>query len=65
MPRLNVEISDDLDQELDKFLPWGTRSEIVRVLLHQLVETAKADGFSAIELILTNRRSLTDPLIRR
>lgn len=58
MPRLNVEISEELDQELDRFLPWGTRSEIVRILLRQLVGVYQKEGFGAIDSIMSNRRTL-------
>lgn len=58
MPRVNVDISHQLDQALDRFLPWGTRSEIVRVLLEQLVEEYEAKGFSAIEAIINRKRSI-------
>lgn len=36
-PRLSVEISEELQARLQKHIPWGLQSHIVRAILEQLV----------------------------
>jgi len=65
MPRLNVEIDDELDHKLDMCLPWGTRSEIVRILLKQFVSYIFQHGHQAVDLIMTDKVSITEEVARR
>ena len=36
--RLSVEIPERLSKQLDAFLPWGVKSEVVRALLTTLID---------------------------
>jgi len=52
--RINVEITDEFDAELNDLLPFGTKSNVIRNLLVQLVREAKKDGGSIIGSVLSD-----------
>lgn len=58
MPRMSIEVSNDLNTRLDKFLPWGTKQRCVSALLIHLCDAVDTHGKQIIGLILNEEWNL-------
>lgn len=52
-PRLNVDITDEQDRELKKYLPHNTKGLLYRTLTDDLIEMLHIDAPKVIGLIMT------------
>ena len=43
-PRLSINISEDQQLALRKYLPWGTQSKVFGVILDDLLELCRKNG---------------------
>ena len=58
MPRLSIDVSKDLNARLDKFLPWGTKQNIVLAILEQLCDSVETHGNGLVGLIMSREFNL-------
>lgn len=59
LKRLNVEIPIDLHDDVKKNIPWGLKSQVVRVLLQLLLDHYRVVGYRAIGDLLEGRLTLS------
>jgi hypothetical protein len=57
--RISVEVPIELNDRLKILLPWGTKSEIVRVLLDMLLDAQMETGDYIMQDILKGRAKIT------
>lgn len=63
--RLSVDISHELGKRLDK-IPWGLKSDVIRVLLSQFCELMEREGhMKVIYLTLDQKLKFPDKLIEK
>lgn len=58
MPRLSIQIPDELDKRLDKFLPWGTKQRVMLHLAEQLCNAVDSHGRQILTAFMTNEYSV-------
>ena len=52
MPRLSINLDDDLNKRLDKFLPWGTKQTVMVALCELLCISVEKHGKKLVGLLL-------------
>jgi hypothetical protein len=52
VPRLSIQIDDKLDERMSKFLPWGTRQNVVRSLVEMLCDAVEKNGKGVVGLLV-------------
>lgn len=56
--RISVEVTNDVNEKLNKFLPWGSKAEIVRQLIHLMIQTQEGTNHYIAQDILQGRCKL-------
>lgn len=59
-PRLTVELSEDLNDSLNRLIPWGTKSQIFRILCEDLVVMLEKNPEATLGAILSRNLKLHD-----
>lgn len=52
MPRLSIQLEDSLNNRLDKFLPWGTKQNVMVALCEMLCCSVEQHGSKIVGLLL-------------
>jgi hypothetical protein len=59
-PRLIVELPEDLHNEMNKLLPWGVKSHIIRILCEDLVAILRKNPDKALGALMARAVKLED-----
>jgi hypothetical protein len=51
IPRLSIEIGEDVDKKLSEHIPWGMKSVVFRTLAEQVAELTEKDSGNAFKII--------------
>lgn len=61
-PRLSVDIGEDLQKRFQNTVPWGLRSQLITVLLEDVLDMIEKDGDIVTALIIKRRLHAKDVL---
>ena len=52
IPRLSIEITEDLALRLNEVIPWGLRKHLFQVLIDSLIDAVEQSGDTVLAAIL-------------
>ena len=59
-PRLSIEITEDQASALSRLIPWGTKNELFRAIIEDVISLLEEHGPIIIAAILTKRLKVGD-----
>jgi hypothetical protein len=59
-PRLSIEIGEDLQKRLQDLVPWGLRSQLMTVLLEDVLDMIEKEGDIVTALIIKRKLHAKD-----
>lgn len=64
MARISVEIPDALDTRMSRFLFYGAKSTVIRMLCENLCEAVEQKGIGIVTLILEGKYNLVSKTVK-
>ena len=65
MPRLSIQLSDELDERLNGFLPWGVKQRVMESMCVMLCDAVDIHGPKLVGLLINQEFNLITQEVKK